>query len=83
MTRHIRFLLIAAMALPAIAVAQPQPNPVAQSVKVKSPEVLPDGHITFRLYAPSANTVTLNGSWIGASDLPLATASSPRVSEGF
>jgi enterochelin esterase family protein len=76
MTRYIRFLLIAVLALPAIAAAQPQPNPVTQTVKVKSPEVLPDGHITFRLYAPNVNTVTLNGSWIGATDLPMTKEAS-------
>jgi len=64
-------LLLVALTLPAIAPAQPQPNPTAQTVRVQSPEILPDHRVTFRLYAPDANTVTLNGSWIGAVNLPM------------
>jgi enterochelin esterase-like enzyme len=29
-----------------------------------SPEVQPDGHVTFRLRAPNANEVTLRGEWV-------------------
>jgi hypothetical protein len=60
--------LLAALAPPAIAAPQPRPNPVAQTVQIKSPDVPPDNRITFRLYSPNANTVTLNGSWNGATD---------------
>jgi len=51
--------------------AQPQPNPVAPAAKLKSPEVSSDNKVTFRLSAPQATAVTLNGSWIGAVDLPM------------
>jgi enterochelin esterase family protein len=33
--------------------------------------VLPDSHVTFRLYAPNATKVLLEGSWLGAIDLPM------------
>jgi enterochelin esterase-like enzyme len=64
-------LLFSALALGGMAMAQPTPNPVAQTARVKSPEIAGDGHVTFRLHAPNATTVTLNGSWIGATNLPM------------
>jgi len=64
-------LLLAALALPGLAMAQPQPNPVAPAAKLKSPEVSADSKVTFRLSAPLATKVTLNGSWLGAVDLPM------------
>jgi enterochelin esterase family protein len=67
----VRSLCLSVLALPAIAAAQPQPNPAAQPARVVSPEILADHHVTFRLAAPGATTVTLNGSWIGATDLPM------------
>ena len=66
-----RSAIVAALALPVAMMAQPTPNPVAQNVRVKSPEVAADGHVTFRLYAPNASTVTLNGSWLNATNLPM------------
>ncbi len=71
MRAAVRILLVAMLAMPAMAMAQPTPNPVAATVKVKSPEVLDNGSVTFRLYAPKATTVTLNGNWIGAVDMPM------------
>lgn len=65
------FFMCAALALPGMAIAQPQPNPVAPAAKLKSPEVLTDNRVTFRLSAPAATKVTLNASWIGATDLPM------------
>jgi enterochelin esterase family protein len=59
------------LALTEIVLAQPQPNPVVAPTRLNSPEVSSDGHITFRLLAPKAAEVTLNGSWIGAIDLPM------------
>jgi enterochelin esterase-like enzyme len=64
-------LICASLALPGIAMAQPQPNPAAQAVRVKSPEVLAGSHVNFRLYAPNATKVLLEGSWLGAIDLPM------------
>ncbi len=37
-----------------------------------SPEIHPDRTVTFRLSAPKANEVTLNGSWEGARDIKMA-----------
>ena len=36
-----------------------------------SPEIHPDRSVTFRLSAPKANEVTLNGSWEGARDIKM------------
>ena len=66
-----RAMLLTTLALPAMAMAQPQPNPVAQTQRVKSPEVSADSHVTFRLSAPNASKVLLEGSWLGAVDLPM------------
>jgi enterochelin esterase-like enzyme len=68
--------MLAAIALPGLAVAQPQPNSVAETSKLKSPEVSSDSKITFRLSAPDAATVLLEGSWLGAIDLPMTKDSS-------
>ena len=51
--------------------AQPLPNPVQVQARVRSPEVATDGQVTFRLLAADAVKVTLNGDWIGATDLPM------------
>lgn len=42
-------------------VAQRQPTP---NDTLKSPEVLSDGRVAFRIYAPKASEVTLGGDWI-------------------
>jgi enterochelin esterase-like enzyme len=60
-----------ALAQPFAGVTQPLPNPTAARVRVVSPEVRKDGHVTFRLRAPMANNVTLNADWIGAINLPM------------
>jgi enterochelin esterase-like enzyme len=62
-------VMLAALALPGMA--QPQPNPVAAPVRLKSPEISSNNKVTFRLSAPNATTVLLEGSWIGAIDLPM------------
>lgn len=60
------------LAAPLCAGAQPQPNPMAApAVRLSSPEIAADHTVTFRLRAPNANLVTLSGSWIGATDLPM------------
>jgi enterochelin esterase-like enzyme len=63
--------VFAALTLPGIVMAQPQPNPVAAPAKLKSPELSSDDKVTFRLSAPNATTVLLEGSWLGAVDLPM------------
>src|SRR5215207_8934905 len=50
-------------AAPAQAAARPAP--------LKSPEIHPDRSVTFRLSAPKATEVTLNGSWDNATDLKM------------
>jgi enterochelin esterase-like enzyme len=62
---------LAALTLPVTATAQPQPGPTAAPARLKSPEVSSDNNVTFRLSAPNATTVLLEGSWIGAIDLPM------------
>jgi enterochelin esterase family protein len=42
----------------------PQPAG-AQTPPLRSPEILPDGRVTFRLMAPQATSVVLNGDWPG------------------
>jgi len=43
----------------------------AQAAAVKSPEVLADGRITFRLLAPKATEVLVQGNWQGGRDLAM------------
>jgi enterochelin esterase family protein len=50
-----------APAAPAPAAGQRMGGP--QGPRVVSPEVLPDKKVTFRLLAPKAGTVVLNGNW--------------------
>jgi len=44
----------------------------AQAAAVRSPEVLADGRITFRLLAPQAAEVLLQGNWEGGRDVAMA-----------
>ena len=64
--------LLMLVIFPVFAVAQPQPNPTSVAPKLSSPEIASDNTVTFRLYAPKANSVTLNGSWLGGADLPMS-----------
>src|SRR3954464_2721273 len=51
------------------------PAPAAQAARpapLKSPEIHPDRTVTFRLSAPKASEVTLNGSWDNGTDLKMA-----------
>lgn len=41
--------------------ARPPPPPHSDLI---SPQVLPDNRVTFRIYAPKASQVTLDGDWI-------------------
>jgi hypothetical protein len=51
---------------PPAAAAQP-----ARPAPLKSPEIHPDRSVTFRLLAPKATEVTLNGSWDNGTDLKM------------
>jgi enterochelin esterase family protein len=44
----------------------------SQATKVQSPEVLADGRVAFRLFAPRAAEVLVQGNWPGGRDLPMA-----------
>jgi enterochelin esterase-like enzyme len=46
------------------AMAQIPPRQPTPNDTLKSPEVLPDRRVTFRIYAPKASEVTLTGDWI-------------------
>lgn len=54
-----------------LVLAQTRPSAISNALRVKSPEISADHHVTFRLFAPNAATVTLNGSWLGATNLPM------------
>ena len=63
-------ILALGLAGAAFAQAPPAPAPPAgqragapQGPRVVSPEILPDKRVTFRLLAPKAGTVVLNGNW--------------------
>jgi enterochelin esterase-like enzyme len=43
----------------------------AGAAKVRSPEVLADGRVTFRILAPKATAVMVEGNWPGGRDLPM------------
>jgi len=51
--------------------SQPMPGRGQQGPRVVSPEVLSDKRATFRLLAPKAETVVLNGSWDIGTNIPM------------
>jgi enterochelin esterase-like enzyme len=70
--------LIALVIFPVTLLAQEPPavspgtrGGQAQAAAVHSPEVLPDGRVTFRLLAPKANDVQVNGNWQGGRSLAM------------
>jgi enterochelin esterase-like enzyme len=60
-----------APATPAQAPAQGQRMAAPQGSRVVSPETLPDKRVTFRLLAPKAGTVVLNGNWDQGTNIPM------------
>jgi enterochelin esterase-like enzyme len=62
----------ALLMLPAAYSQQPAPGRGAAAPRPVSPEIHTDHTVTFRLFAPKANEVTLNGSWEGARDLKMS-----------
>ena len=79
MTRNRRTMigaLVAALLLASVASAQPAPAQAAggrgaAAPRPVSPEIHPDRSVTFRLSAPKAAEVTLNGSWEGARNIAM------------
>ena len=53
------------------APAAAAPAQAARPAPLKSPEIHPDRSVTFRLMAPKASEVTLNGSWDNGTDLKM------------
>jgi enterochelin esterase-like enzyme len=53
------------------APAAPAPAAAARPAPLKSPEIHADRTVTFRLRAPDAAAVTLNGSWDNGTDLKM------------
>jgi hypothetical protein len=70
MTSVLRIALLVLLTVPGMGQA-PQPSSVVPAPKLQSPEIASDHTVTFRLYAPKATMVTLNASWLGATDLPM------------
>ena len=68
-------LIIATAVIPLAARQAPAPGaatqPAARPAPLKSPEIHPDRSVTFRLSAPKATEVTLNGSWDNGTDLKM------------
>jgi len=63
---------LAVLLVTAPTLAQQAAAPAAaQPARPRSPEIHPDRTVTFRLAAPKATEVTLNGSWDGATDLKM------------
>ena len=56
---------------PSLSAQAPTAAPAARPVPPKSPDIHPDRTVTFRLLAPNANEVTLNGSWDGATNIKM------------
>lgn len=67
---------LAMLILSAPALAQEAANTsiatgAEQAIKVRSPEVLPDRRVTFRLVAPKASEVSLVGNWAGGRNVAM------------
>ena len=60
MLKRVFFILMALLPLSLFA----QQNIGHKTETVRSPEVNPDGSVTFRLYAPKAHNVTVIGDWV-------------------
>jgi enterochelin esterase family protein len=60
-----------APAAPAQAPAAGQRAGTPQGPRVVSPEILPDKKVTFRLLAPKAGAVVLNGNWDKGLNIPM------------
>jgi enterochelin esterase-like enzyme len=51
--------------------AAPTPGAAARPAPLRSPDIHPDRTVTFRLLAPKASEVTLNGSWDSGTNLKM------------
>jgi enterochelin esterase family protein len=75
MTLSAATALVAITVFPLAARQAPAPAAPAQTAArpapLKSPEIHPDHSVTFRLAAPDATEVTLNGSWDNGTDVKM------------
>ena len=62
--RSSRIAFAAALLCAATAAAQPPRREPTPNDTLKSPEVLPDHRVVFRIYAPKASEVSVSGDWI-------------------
>jgi enterochelin esterase family protein len=67
--------IVAAMAVAGASVTAQQPAtappPAPARPVLRSPDIHPDRTVTFRLYAPKATEVTVNGSWENGTNLKM------------
>jgi enterochelin esterase family protein len=63
--------MIAILVCTSALLSQQMPGRGQQGPRIVSPEVLSDKKVTFRLLAPKAGTVVLNGSWDIGTDIPM------------
>jgi enterochelin esterase family protein len=72
--KHFTLTMTAAalLMLPAAYPQQAALGRTAAAPRPVSPEIHADRTVTFRLFAPKANEVTLNGSWEGARDIKMS-----------
>ncbi len=71
-----RWCLLAIVSVSLAYGQAPAPMPPAgarlpQGPHVVSPEILPDKRVTFRLLAPKASAVLVNGNWTNGTNIPL------------
>jgi len=57
-------LILACASISLLAQAPRSAAPPTPNATLKSPEVLPDHHVVFRIYAPKATEVSVSGDWI-------------------
>ncbi|HEX9002992.1 MAG TPA: esterase, partial [Blastocatellia bacterium] len=63
-TSRIAGIVLLASIVLTTAFAQQPPRQPTPNDTLKSPEVLADGRVVFRLYAPKASEVMVGGDWI-------------------
>lgn len=65
-------LFAAALGLSASVIrAQSETGTAGTPSRLRSPEILADGRVTFRLTAPKADAVILRGNWSGGTEIPM------------
>jgi enterochelin esterase-like enzyme len=69
----IHALLLATISVGTMAAQEAGAGPAGmRPPKLTSPELLPDGRVTFRLRAPKATAVLVEGNWAGGKDVPMS-----------